>query len=289
VRHRLDVPLRETNPIFRRGRVALPRFRQADCAKRTQFPPAPGGTGPGSGNRETIVQNEANFAIRDGTWRAKGERAKQTQFPAAGKKGQVLSRKGFMVNHSSNRPRQNKANSAGWDAAGGVTSGTIAWARCAKRTQFAPDGPTRRGTNKANSAANRTKRTQFPGSVGRTGERNVRNEAKLGRAGVSGDGAWGNLLCDIASMPRFGKQTQFAAKPGGTGDEEQMRKTNPISDGPGWGKAPGAWDAGRIVRNEANSGDTPRGPRGQGYRIVNRRQLRSSFRPFGVPRLRGSN
>jgi hypothetical protein len=43
-------------------------------------------------------------------------RAKQSQFPAAGKKRQVFFGKGVMVNSTFDRLRQNKANSGGWDA-----------------------------------------------------------------------------------------------------------------------------------------------------------------------------
>jgi hypothetical protein len=43
--------------------------------------------------------------------------AKQTQLPAEQKEGQRFGGKGVMVNRTVYRPRQNKANSGGWDAA----------------------------------------------------------------------------------------------------------------------------------------------------------------------------
>jgi hypothetical protein len=43
--------------------------------------------------------------------------AKQTQLPAEQKEGQRFGGKGFMVNRTVYRPRQNKANFGGWDAA----------------------------------------------------------------------------------------------------------------------------------------------------------------------------
>jgi len=72
---------------------------------------------------------------------AEPDRTKRSQFPPARQEGQALCRKGVMVNWTCRGFRQNKANSAGWDAAGGATSGAVAWAQCAKQTQFAPDGP----------------------------------------------------------------------------------------------------------------------------------------------------
>jgi hypothetical protein len=70
---------------------------QGKCAKQTQF--VRRGRGAGRG----ILYKQTQFA---GT-----NCAKQTQFPEAGKRRQVLGGQGVMVNRTSDRPRQNKANS----------------------------------------------------------------------------------------------------------------------------------------------------------------------------------
>ncbi len=62
--------------------------------------------------------------------------AKQSQFPPRRRERQRLCEKGVIVNSTSDRPRQNKANSGGSDASGGTTGRAVAWARYAKQTQF---------------------------------------------------------------------------------------------------------------------------------------------------------
>jgi hypothetical protein len=114
--------------------------------------------------------------------------------------------------------------------------------QCAKRTQFVPAGQ----AGGAVAEADRAKQSQFgeprPGSGGR--------------------------LCDIASMPRFGKQTQFRGSPTGTqgsimrneaklgragvsgaqdgGDERRANAPNKPNFG--HGKAKGKWFAGKELR-----------------------------------------
>jgi len=116
---------------------------------------------------------------------------------------------------------QNKANSGGWDAPDGTTSGAVAWARCAKQTQFASEGLVRRGTNKANP----------PGA--RPIVRNKANWRVLAEP---------TARCVVRTLRTWGtgrqggangaKQTQFPAGPGGTGPGGRgasgFVQTNPI-------------------------------------------------------------
>jgi hypothetical protein len=153
----------ETKPIARSG---APR-----CC-----PAGPGGTGPpGRGTQ--------------------GNRAKQTQFRRRAKQRQVLGRKGVMVNSTSDRPRQNKANSRGWDAPGGTTSGAVAQAYRAKQTQFAADGqgrplPRPEALTMPPTGDKRAKQSQFPATAGWGEARgawgdgaNAQNEPNSGGAG----------------------------------------------------------------------------------------------------------
>jgi hypothetical protein len=138
--------------------------RATNRAKRTQFP-----VSRALGNARLCktkpicpavrVSDKANrakqsqFSRRCRAWlrgRGRGMLYKQSQFPPGQQEGQLLCEKGVMVNCTFDRPRRNKANSGGWDTPGGTTSRAVAWARCAKQTQFAPEGPAGRGTNKAN-------------------------------------------------------------------------------------------------------------------------------------------
>jgi hypothetical protein len=56
-----------------------------------------------------IVQNKANLPGGAGGV-GRGMLYKQSQFPPEQKEGQSLGAKGVMVNNTSDRPRQNKAN-----------------------------------------------------------------------------------------------------------------------------------------------------------------------------------
>jgi hypothetical protein len=122
----------QTNPICTRREESVgqaPPHTWLNCAKQTQF---------------------GSVCATDGS--SNGETCETNPIPATGNKRQRLDGKGVMVNSTSDRPCQNKANSAGWDTPGGTTSGAVAWARCAKQTQFGPEGLAGRGTNKANPA-----------------------------------------------------------------------------------------------------------------------------------------
>jgi hypothetical protein len=135
-------------------------------------PAGSGGTEPGNGDMGTIMQNKPNsraeplplaprpasltpggsdYAKQSQTWanwsiwgagrrgRTKGKCAKQTQLGPRQSKGQVVCRKGFMVNRTGNRLRKNKANLRARPRTGvgrGVTGGAVAQAYCAKQSQF---------------------------------------------------------------------------------------------------------------------------------------------------------
>jgi hypothetical protein len=181
-----------------------PAPQRAKCAKRTQFPPVPGGSGPEG--RAAIVQNEPNWARapRDGHGRGReappqSNRAKQSQFPLEQREGQVLCRKGFMVNRTGNGLRQNEANLPAWTQTGtgwGVTKGAVAQGYCAKRTQFAPDGqgrpsPRPEALTMPPTGNKRAKRTQFarrrrmgrdPRGVGRGANHAIRTQFGAARA-----------------------------------------------------------------------------------------------------------
>jgi hypothetical protein len=143
-------------------------------------------------------QNKANSPIadcglRNGYGRTaarpaslrRGQLYKQTQFPGAGKKRQVLGGKGLMVNSTFDGPRQNKANlgKPGWDPG----------------SRFCETNPIRWRImrNKPNSSIADCRLPRF-----------ARNDMlRIGdRPAASGPRG---RLCDIASMPHFGKQSQL--------------------------------------------------------------------------------
>jgi hypothetical protein len=157
----------ETNPIWLVSRSPTGRNAQNEpnsgpagrdeasgtrdeCAKRSQFG-WPAGAPEGEMRKTNpilrwrIVRNKPNLARapRNGRGRPGSDCAKQSQFPPEQRKGQVLCRKGVMVNRTCNRLRQNKANLPARPRTGigrGVTSGSVAQAYCAKQTQFAAGG-----------------------------------------------------------------------------------------------------------------------------------------------------
>ncbi len=103
-------------------------IREVNCAEQTQS----GGTGRTCRGcrcccyRSQVCETKPIPAGRDAAWgpgfpaRPSGlavNCAKQTQFRQRERKRQVLSGKGFMFNRAACGPRQNKANSGGWDAA----------------------------------------------------------------------------------------------------------------------------------------------------------------------------
>jgi hypothetical protein len=167
------------------------RPAQAHWAKQSQSRcgraalPRPSGLAPGP---EAAVQNKPNSRRRrEGRGPRGGGREvlyKQSQLPPWRQEGQRLARKGVMVNRTSDRPRQNKANfgKPGWD----------------------------------------------PGS-------RLCKTKPIRRRGRS---------CDIASMPRFGKQSQFPPR----------RGTRPAGGG-----------RGAIAQNKANSREPAR-PGGRLYK-----------------------
>ncbi len=151
---------RQTNPILATARRRASGLRersydqsdlQRALEKQSQFP---AGQGVGKGRHGRLCKTNPSCTRREESVGQAGTPnavhrvwepdppytrlncAKQTQFPLRGQEGQRLGRKGVMVNSTSDRPRQNKANSGGWDASGGTTGRAVAWARCAKQTQF---------------------------------------------------------------------------------------------------------------------------------------------------------
>jgi len=109
----------ENKPNLPGGPDPAGRGEWGECAKQTQFP-----TGEipqrstvlsfHHSRRMPFVQNEAKLGQDEtsGGWCLREtNRAKQSQFPPEHQEGQVLCRKGIMVNHTCKRLRQNKANS----------------------------------------------------------------------------------------------------------------------------------------------------------------------------------
>jgi len=101
-------------------------------------------------NPMAILPNKANLPGQGLGDAGRGQLYKQSQFPPRRQDRQGLGREGVMVNSTFDGPRRNKANclkrgteavSGGWDAFGGTTGRAVAWARCAKQTQSAPEGP----------------------------------------------------------------------------------------------------------------------------------------------------
>ena len=174
-----------------------------------------------------IVQNKANFPAAPGGTRlggrgTRGFCAKQSQFPAGQKKGKWFAGKelwyivpaiGFGKTKPILRcgPRGGRDGGAIRIADCGLCETNPIWApgkarwveartlpprgKCAKQTQF--PGVTER------LAAGKESSLTLPGRLCET-------KPNLGKMGYLGDGAPGRgQSCDIASMPRFGKQTQF--------------------------------------------------------------------------------
>jgi hypothetical protein len=125
------------------------------------------------------------------------------------------------VNSTSDRPRQNKANSRGWDAPGGTTGGAVAQAYCAKQTQFAADGQGR--------PLPRPEALTMP---------------------PTGDKRATTPRCPVS----FRQQSQFPATPGGArpkgrGAMGRTRKTKPIPGEGWWDEAQGDVRHGRVRTN----------------------------------------
>ncbi len=109
--------------------------------------------------------------------------AKQTQFPADQKEGQVLGGKGVMVNSTFDRPRQNKANlrakPGGTRPQGWGTRG-----KCAKQTQFPAAG-----------MPHHSSIPLFQGSSPMPVAQNEPNCPKRGTEAVSGGAGWVEGCC----------------------------------------------------------------------------------------------
>ncbi len=174
--------LRQTNPI----RPAPPSG--ATCAKRTQFPAAPGGPWPRGVGRGANVQNEANFVNRD-------EANVQNEPNLPGGAG----RRSLAPPPSGPTPAkpivQNEPNFRPCRAGRGHR-GRGARGNRAKRTQFARWGRAGRG----------------PGGGGRGA--NAQNEPNLARAGPGRDGR------KTQNEPNF--------RPVGPDPEGRLCKTKPI-------------------------------------------------------------
>jgi hypothetical protein len=216
---------------------SVKRDTRVTCAKQSQFGRSRMGThDPRRADQATSPRcpasgNKANFGERAG--HAPGANyAKQSQLPPWRQEGQRLARKRVMVNGTSDRPRQNKANfgKPGWDPGSRLCKTKPIWRRgrscdIASMPRF----------GKQSQLAARPRgwdRGPFPGRLRKT--------KPIWRSSRG----W-SLLCDIASMPRFGKQSQFGGKwlkekglwwigrPDGSTETNplccgQMRQTKPI-------------------------------------------------------------
>ncbi len=192
-------------------------------------------------SREAIVRNEANLPA---------DRAKRTQFPAGpGPCGRKMRNE---PNSRGGRPRhpestvQNKANCRrhrpGW---GSCTNKPNSWHHPNREI-----GVPRR--------AKRAKQSQFldcglckTNPISRVKQRRVRDLARETKPivprMVSGS------RCPTHEEPRDNraKQSQFATRRAGVGGTDAAKQSQ-VPGGAGQEGAPGAWDAGRNVRNKPN-------------------------------------
>jgi hypothetical protein len=226
-------------------------------------PAGSGGTGPGNGDMGTIIQNKPNsraeplplaprpasltpggsdYAKQSQTWanwsiwgtgrrgRTQDKCAKQTQFGPRQSKGQVVCRKGFMVNRTGNRLRKNKANLRARPRTGvgrGVTGGAVAQAYCAKQSQCFDCGlgaDRRRDAYRATCCAEHVVQTK--------------NKPNLS---LGGRGRYRGQSCQTNPIPgrcratgALYKQTQFpgGTRPGGRARGCDCAKQTQFEDGP---------------------------------------------------------
>jgi hypothetical protein len=87
--------------------ASRPGVSRAECDKQSRTSASWGIWGSGGSSR-AILPNKANSPIRPAA--SAGHLYKQSQFPPRCQDRQGLGRKGVMVNSTSDRPRQNKAN-----------------------------------------------------------------------------------------------------------------------------------------------------------------------------------
>jgi hypothetical protein len=188
-----------------------------------------------------------------------------------------------MVNGTSDRPRQNKANSAGWP--GPYTT------KCAKRTQF---GPERQGRLSSRACPERSERARGLGDATPDGSScvkriqsgaatwgtgtNVRNEpnSRPGRVGTGDEGMLHKQTRSLAlgrSGDRRSRKSKSCATnpicPGRMGRRGRgwslLRQTKPIP-GAGRDEAQGPWDEGQMRQTNPIPGGAGRGPEGGGRR-----------------------
>jgi hypothetical protein len=167
----------QTNPIL--GKAQWDEATGAGDAGQSckTNPIRPGQPGRGAGGRRTPPGHDG---------------AKQSQFAQEQREGQVLGGKGVMVNRAFDRLRQNKANPA--------------WGGQSCETNPIPGDAGRAGVLVRTNPIPATMpigRSAFPGGQ-------MRKTNPIWPT-LGGAGSPTGERCDIASMPRFGKRTQFPA------------------------------------------------------------------------------
>ncbi len=220
VRHRLDAPLRETKPITgRAGWDAAAGARDAGRMRQTK---------PNRGSRYSVVGSRledrgADRAKRTqfgagGRQRPPGhDRAKQSQFRPRVRRVQVVGRKGVMVYRTCNRLRKNKAKTGQAGASGQVRSRI--WGDFAGEwnVQNEPNWVRKMSGGDAQPTKSREGGRATSPRCPASG-----NEANCGRGRRSVNTG---QMCDIASMPRFGKRTQFGPAWAGFGRSYDAKQT----------------------------------------------------------------
>jgi len=164
--------------------------------------------------------------------------AKQTQFPAAGKKRQVLGRKGVMVNRTVYGSRQNKANLAitGRCPVGRGLGDEGRGARCAKRSQFRGRSGRTRAGERGPSDVVQTNPIPATMPIGRSafpGGRNVQNEPNTS---IADCGSGTDLRRDAARATRRLRPAHAGCtnKPNSRSQSCETKPIRPGSSGESW-------------------------------------------------------
>ncbi len=129
---------------------------------------------------------------------------------------------------------------------GDLTGGAFSRADCAKQTQFAFERNEGQVLWGKGVMVNCTYKGHW---------KNKANSRWMGR-GLGDEGRGCRQTTNKANCPKRGTEAVSGRRAGESHERScrsgELRQTNPISGGAGRGEATGAWDEGRIVRNEAN-------------------------------------